>query len=117
MSSSTSGFVSPRQVGYWAGHFVVMASMIGAGILLTSGSALQAAGNAAGLLGLWVGGGVTAVCGAIPAAELATSLPQAGGDYLFVREGFGRGAGFVAGWATFTLGFCGPTAVVALVAV
>jgi APA family basic amino acid/polyamine antiporter len=106
----------PRQFGYWAGHFVVMASMIGAGILVTSGYTLQATGNAAALLGLWIVGGVMALCGAITTAELATSLPQAGGDYLFVREGFGRGAGFVAGWATFVLGFCGPTALVALIA-
>ena len=107
----------PRQLGYWAGHFVVMASMIGAGILVTSGYTLQATGNPAALLGLWVVGGIMALCGAVTVAELGTSVPQAGGDYLFVREGFGRGAGFVAGWATFTLGFCGPTAVVALVAV
>jgi APA family basic amino acid/polyamine antiporter len=107
----------PRQFGYWAGHFVVMASMIGAGILVTSGYTLQATGNAVALLGLWIVGGVMALCGAITTAEMATSLPQAGGDYLFVREGFGRGAGFVAGWATFVLGFCGPTALVALIAV
>ncbi|HZU34366.1 MAG TPA: amino acid permease [Gemmataceae bacterium] len=107
----------PRQFGYWAGHFVVMASMIGAGILVTSGYTLQATGNPAALLGLWLVGGAMALCGAVTVAELATTLPEAGGDYLFVREGFGRGAGFVAGWATITLGFCGPTAVVALVAV
>src|SRR5262250_648452 len=117
MSASSSQGVPPRQFGYWAGHFVVMASMIGAGILVTSGFTLQATGNPAALLGLWVVGGVMALCGAVTVAELATSLPQTGGDYVFVREGFGRGAGFVAGWATFALGFCGPTAVVALVAV
>ena len=116
-SSFPSQAAPPRQFGYWAGHFVVMASMIGAGILVTSGYTLQATGNPAALLGLWVVGGVMALCGAVTVAELATTVPQAGGDYLFVREGFGRGAGFVAGWATFTLGFCGPTAVVALVAV
>lgn len=58
-----------------------------------------------------------ALAGALTVAELATALPHAGGDYVFVREGFGRGAGFVAGWATFVLGFCGPTAVVAHIAV
>ncbi len=46
-------------------------------------------------------------------AELATALPKSGGDYVFVRAAFGRGAGFVSGWATFALGFAAPTAVAA----
>ncbi len=103
----------PRRFGYWTGHFVVLASMIGAGILTTSGYTLQATGNPAALLALWLLGGVMALAGAITIAEVATALPQAGGDYVFVREGFGPGAGVVAGWATFVVGFAGPTAVVA----
>jgi APA family basic amino acid/polyamine antiporter len=107
----------PRKFGYWTGHFVVVASMIGAGILTTSGYTLQATGNPTALIALWVVGGLMALAGAFTVAELATALPHAGGDYVFVREGFGRGPGFVAGWATFVVGFCGPTAVVAHIAV
>jgi APA family basic amino acid/polyamine antiporter len=107
----------PRRFGYWTAHFVVASSMIGAGVLTTSGYTLQATGNPTALLALWVIGGLMAVCGAVTIAELATRLPHAGGDYIYVREGFGRGAGFVAGWATFVVGFCGPTAVIAHLAV
>lgn len=107
----------PRRFGYWTGHFVVMASMIGAGILATSGFTLRDTGNPAALIGLWVLGGLMALAGAVTIAELATALPHAGGDYVFVRDGFGRETGFVAGWATFVLGFCGPTAVVAHIAI
>lgn len=106
-----------RRFGYWAGHFVVVGSMIGAGILTTSGIILRDTGNPAALLGLWALGGILALCGAVTVAELATKLPHSGGDYVFVREGFGRGAGFVSGWATFTLGFAAPTAVIAILAV
>jgi APA family basic amino acid/polyamine antiporter len=113
----TAAPLPPRKFGYWTGHFVVVASMIGAGILTTSGYTLQATGNPSALLALWVVGGLMALCGAFTVAELSTALPHAGGDYVFVREGFGRGAGFVAGWATFVLGFCGPTAVIAHIAV
>jgi basic amino acid/polyamine antiporter, APA family len=113
----TAAPLPPRRFGYWAGHFVVVASMVGAGILTTSGYTLQATGNPTALLALWAVGGLMALCGAFTVAELATALPHAGGDYVFVREGFGRGAGFVAGWATFVLGFCGPTAVIAHIAV
>jgi APA family basic amino acid/polyamine antiporter len=93
-----------------------MASMIGAGVLTTSGFTLRDTGNPAALLALWGIGGLMALAGALTIAELATALPHAGGDYLFVREGFGRDAGFVAGWATFVLGFIGPTAVIATTA-
>ena len=104
-----------RRFGYWSGHFVVVASMIGAGILTTSGYTLRATENPAALLALWCVGGIMALAGALTVAELATTFPEVGGDYLFVREGFGPSAGFVAGWATFLLGFTAPTAVVALI--
>jgi len=102
-----------RKFGYWAGHFVVVGSMIGAGILTTSGFILRDTGNPTALLALWTLGGLIALCGAVTVAELATALPHSGGDYVFVRAAFGREAGFVSGWATFTLGFAAPTAVVA----
>jgi APA family basic amino acid/polyamine antiporter len=106
-----------RQFGFWSAHFVVIASMIGAGILTTSGFTLRETGNPQALLGLWLLGGIMALAGAVTVAELATMLPQAGGDYLYVREAFGPGAGFVSGWSTFVLGFSAPTAVVASTAI
>ncbi|MBN9518368.1 amino acid permease [bacterium] len=102
-----------RRYGYWTGHLVVVGSMIGAGILITSGYTLRDTGNPVALLGVWVVGGVLAVCGALTVAELAVTLPRSGGDYVFVRAAFGRGAGVVSGWATFTLGFAAPTALIA----
>lgn len=117
MPAHTAAPLPPRKFGYWAGHFVVVSSMIGAGILTTSGYTLRATGDPTAVLALWVVGGLMALCGALTVAELATALPHAGGDYVFVREGFGHGAGFVAGWATFVLGFCGPIAVVTHIAV
>jgi APA family basic amino acid/polyamine antiporter len=115
--TTTHGFTETRRFGYWAGHLVVVGSMIGAGILTTSGFTLRETGNPPALLVLWALGGLLALCGAVTVAELATTLPRSGGDYVFVREAFGRGAGFVSGWATFTLGFAAPTAVVAHLAI
>ena len=113
LSGDAAAPPDPRRFGYWAGHLVVVGSMIGAGILTTSGYTLRDTGNPAALLALWAVGGAVALCGAVTVAELATALPRSGGDYVFVREAFGRGAGFVSGWATFTLGFAAPTAVIA----
>jgi APA family basic amino acid/polyamine antiporter len=102
--------------GVWTAYFLVIASMVGAGILTTSGYTLRETGNPASLLGLWIAGGVMALCGAITLVELGTKLPHVGGDYIYVREAFGRDAGVVAGWATFIIGFAAPTAVIARLA-
>ncbi len=87
--------------------------MVGAGILTGPGFTLQQTGNPWGLLAIWIVGGIMALSGALCLAEMATALPRMGGDYVFVREAFGRDTGAVAGWATFFLGFAAPTAVVA----
>lgn len=105
-----------RQFGFWSAHFVVVSCMVGAGILTTSGFTLQATGNPQALLVLWAIGGLMALAGALTVAELATMLPRAGGDYLYVRQAYGPGAGFVCGWSTFVLGFAAPTAVVSTTA-
>ncbi len=110
----TSNFEhQPRRFGFWAAYFLVVASMVGAGILTSSGFTLHDTANPAGLMMIWTLGGILALCGTVTIAELATMLPKAGSDYLFVREAYGREAGIVVGWATFVLGFAAPTAVVA----
>ncbi|MBI1247722.1 amino acid permease [bacterium] len=103
----------PRKFGFWSAYFLVVASMVGAGILTSSGFTLHDTANPAGLMVIWTLGGILALCGTVTIAELATMLPRAGSDYVFVREAFGREAGIVVGWATFILGFAAPTAVVA----
>ena len=105
-----------RGYGFYTGLYVVVASMVGAGILTSSGYTLRETGNPWSLLGLWAVGGAMALAGALTIAEMATLLPSVGGDYLFAREAFGRGAGVVVGWATFVLGFAAPTAVIARLA-
>lgn len=107
---------TPRSYGPWTGTFVVISSMVGAGILTSSGYTLRDTGNPFSLLLLWSVGGLIALFGAWCIAEMSTALPRSGGDYVLVREAFGWGAGVVAGWATFLLGFAAPTAVVALLA-
>ena len=107
---------SPRGYGLSTGVFLVVAGMVGAGILTSSGYTLRDTANPAGLLLLWAVGGLMALCGAWCVVEMATALPQVGGDYIFAREAFGPGAGMVAGWLSFLIGFTAPTAVVARLA-
>ena len=106
----------PRGYGLPTGIFVVVAGMVGAGILTSSGYTLRDTGNPAALLALWALGGLMALCGAWCMVEMATALPRVGGDYVFAREAFGPAAGVVAGWLSFLVGFAAPTAVVSRLA-
>ena len=103
----------PRRFGFWTATLLTVASMVGVGILTTSGYIIQATESPQTLLLLWAVGGLLSLMGALTFAELATRLPHAGGDYVYVRTAFGPGIGFLYGWATLLLGFAGPTAVVA----
>jgi amino acid transporter len=55
------------------------------------------------MMGVWVLGGLISLCGALSVAELAAALPQTGGWYVYLREGWGRLAGFLFGWSELVL--------------
>ncbi len=103
----------PRRFGFWTGLFVVVASMVGGGILTTSGFILRDTQSHTVLLALWALGGVLALCGALTLAELASAMPRVGGEYVYVRRAFGPTSGFVYGAATIVLAFAAPIAVIA----
>ena len=102
----------PRRFGYWTATLVTVASMVGVGILTTSGYIIRDTESPAALFVLWTIGGAVSLMGALTFAELATRMPKAGGDYVFVRTAYGEGVGFTYGWATLLLGFAGPTALI-----
>lgn len=102
-----------RRFGFWTGWFVVIASMVGSGILTNPGLMLKGLPSYPALLALWATGGALALSGALTMGEMASGLPHVGGDYVYVREAFGRAWGFVYGWAMVTLGFAAPVALVA----
>ena len=62
------------------------------------------------MLGVWVAGGALAFAGAMAYAELAALRPHAGGEYVYLREAFGRLAAFLTGWTSFVAGFSGAIA-------
>ena len=55
------------------------------------------------MLGLWIAGGLITLCGALSLAELAAALPETGGFYAYLREGWGRRTAFLFGWAELVL--------------
>jgi basic amino acid/polyamine antiporter, APA family len=102
--------ISTPAFGLATAVFVVVSSMIGTGVLTTSGFTVFFTGSNQLMLALWVVGGVLALCGALSLAELAAALPESGGDYVFLREAYGPLAGFLSGWVSFLIGFGGPIA-------
>jgi len=103
----------PRGFGLATNTCVVVASMVGIGILTTSGYILKDTGSATLLLVLWLAGGILALCGALTVAELAAAMPEAGGEYVYMRESYGKAGAFLYGWVSFLIGFSAPTAIVA----
>lgn len=96
--------------------FVVVSSMIGTGVLTTSGYTVALVGSNQLMLALWVVGGLVALCGALTVAELSASLPRSGGDYVYLYEAYGPMAAFLSGWVSFLIGFGGPIALSAFAA-
>jgi APA family basic amino acid/polyamine antiporter len=105
-----------RGFGQATATFVVVSSMIGTGVLTTSGFTIYFVDSNQLMLILWVIGGVVAVCGALALAELSAMMPKTGGDYVFLTEAYGPLAGFLSGWVSFLIGFGGPIALSATAA-
>lgn len=111
--AAAEGEAMPAEFGLPMAICVVVASMVGTGVLMTSGYTVASVGSNQYMLMLWVVGGVTAVCGALTLAELSASMPRTGGDYVFLYEAYGPLAAFLTGWASFLMGFSGPSAAAA----
>ena len=105
-----------RGFGLSTATYVVIASMVGTGILVSPGYMMASLGNYPVILALWALGGLLALCGALCVAELAAALPRAGGEYVYLREAYGPMPAFLSGWTSFFLGFSAPLAVAGYIA-
>jgi len=94
--------------------FIIVANMVGSGIFTTSGFIIRDIQNPLGMLLCWFIGGLLALTGALCYGELGAMFPAAGGDYVFLRESFGRRIAFLSGWISLWVGFSAPIAAVAI---
>lgn len=99
-----------REIGLFSAIAIVVANMVGTGIFTTSGFILQEVGSPAILLLGWLIGGAFALCGALCYGELGARYPQAGGEYVYLREAFGKPVAFLSGWISLIVGFSAPIA-------
>jgi APA family basic amino acid/polyamine antiporter len=82
---------------------IVVGTIIGSGIFLVPQEMMQAVGSARIVYLAWMVGGVLSFFGALTYAELGAMKPQAGGEYVYVRDAYGPLAGFLYGWTWFLI--------------
>jgi APA family basic amino acid/polyamine antiporter len=98
------------QMGVWAATAVVTGEAISLGIFLTPAGMARSLGSPALLAAVWCGMAVVTMAGALCFTELAVRNPHDGGEYLYLRRGFGRRVGFLYGWMAAVVMYPGVAA-------
>ncbi len=110
--NSSPGLI--RGLGPAAAAGIVLGTMIGTGIFLKPAEMADAAGWIGIVFAAWVVGGILSLFGALCYVELGTSIPEAGGEYAYLRRGLGEVWGFLFGWMHSTV--ARPASVAAIAA-
>jgi APA family basic amino acid/polyamine antiporter len=92
-----------RDLGVSHACAVVVGTIIGSGIFLVPAEMMQAVGSARLVYLAWIVGGLLSFFGALTYAELGAMKPQAGGEYVYVRDAYGSLAGFLYAWTWFLI--------------
>src|SRR6266853_1908235 len=103
-----------RSLGLTDATMIVVGSMIGSGIFITSAESARLVASPGWLLMAWALAGLLTITGALCCAELAAMMPHAGGQYVFLREAYGPATGFLFGWTLFFVVQTGTIAAVAV---
>jgi basic amino acid/polyamine antiporter, APA family len=103
-----------RTLSTFDATMVVAGSMIGSGIFIVSADIARTVGSPGLLLLVWLVTGVMTLFAALSCGELAGMMPEAGGQYIYIREAFGPLPGFVFGWTQFAVIQTGTIAAVAM---
>jgi len=89
----------PRRLGLWSAVAIVIGSVIGSGIFRSPAGVAERLPGPTAMLLVWLAGGLFALCGTLTLAEVGSAIPQTGGVYAYLREGWGRLVAFLFGWA------------------
>jgi APA family basic amino acid/polyamine antiporter len=103
-----------RGVGAWAAIAINVTNMIGAGVFLKTRVMTCNVGGAKVVMLVWVAAGLLALVGTFCYAEVAALMPEAGGDYVYLRRAYGRVVGYLFGWTAFTVFRTGAQAALAV---
>lgn len=113
MEQPTPRIELKRDLGTWAAMSIVVGTVIGSGIFLVPSSMIRNVGSVKMVFVVWVVGGLLSLAGALSYAELAAALPEAGGEYAFLREAYGPMWGFIYSWTQVWVAKSGSIATLA----
>ncbi len=108
-----SSFELKRDLGIWSAAAIVVGTVIGSGIFLVPNAMVRNVGSPKMVFAVWIFGGVLSLFGALSYAELAAALPQAGGEYVYLREAYGPLWAFLYGWTQMFVAKSGSIATLA----
>jgi APA family basic amino acid/polyamine antiporter len=103
-----------KRVTLFDGISIVAGAMIGSGIFIVSADIARTVGSPGWLMVVWLITGLLTVIAAISYGELASMMPQVGGQYVYLKEAYHPLIGFLFGWTTFLVIQCGSIAAVAV---
>lgn len=106
--------MTKQSLGLFDSTMIVAGSMIGSGVFIVSADIARNVGSPELLLLVWALAGVLTLIAASSYGELAGMMPEAGGQYVYLREAFGKMTGFLYGWTLFTVIQTGTIAAVAM---
>jgi APA family basic amino acid/polyamine antiporter len=101
-------------MGPWAAIAVNVANMIGTGVFLKTRVMTCNVGSAKIVLLVWAAAGLLSLAGTFSYSEIAAMMPEAGGDYVYLRRAYGRLMGFLYGWMIFAVARAGSQAALAV---
>ncbi len=104
----------PRILSLWDVVMIVIGGVVGSGIFLSPSEIAAAVPAPVLMLAVWVIGGMFSFFGAVAFAELGAAMPEAGGIYVFLREGYGPLISFLFGWTLFLVIDSGSIATLAV---
>lgn len=113
MEQPTTRIELKRDLGPWTAASIVVGSVIGSGIFLVPKTMIQRVGTVELVFLVWVVGGLLSLAGALSYAELAAAMPEAGGEYVFLREAYGPLWGFIYSWTQLWVAKSGSIATLA----
>jgi APA family basic amino acid/polyamine antiporter len=102
-----------RDLGIWSAAAIVVGTVIGSGIFLVPNSMVKNVGTPLMVFAVWIFGGILSLFGALSYAELAAAMPEAGGEYVYLREAYGPLWGFLYGWTQMWVAKSGSIATLA----
>jgi APA family basic amino acid/polyamine antiporter len=102
-----------RELGVWGASSIVVGTVIGSGIFLVPRKMLLETGSVELVFAVWIFGGLLSMAGALTYAELATLMPEAGGEYNYLRAAYGPFWGFLYGWTQMWVAKSGSIATLA----